>query len=43
LSSTGCAYRRRELAWVNGHEIGANFVRRPAKAVKSGATLSTHL
>jgi len=26
LSSTGCAYRRCELAWVNGHEIGANFV-----------------
>ena len=31
LSSTGCAYRRCELAWVNGHEIGANFVKRTTK------------
>jgi hypothetical protein len=42
LSSTGCAYRRCELAWVNGHEIGANFVRRPAKGVKLAASQSTH-
>jgi hypothetical protein len=34
LSSTGCAYRRCELAWVNGHEIGANFVRRSAKGAQ---------
>ena len=27
LSSTGCAYRRCKLAWVHGHEIGANFVK----------------
>lgn len=27
LSSTGLAYRRCELAWVNGGEIGATFVR----------------
>ena len=26
LSSTGLAYRRCELAWVNGEEIGARFV-----------------
>ena len=42
LSSTGCAYRRCELAWVNGHEIGANFVKRPAKSARSTAPLSTH-
>ena len=42
LSSTGCAYRRCELAWVNGHEIGANFVRRPTKSARSTAPLSTH-
>ena len=40
LSSTGCAYRRCELAWVNGHEIGANFVRRPVKGAKP--TAPTH-
>ena len=26
LSSTGLTYRRCELAWVNGEEIGARFV-----------------
>jgi PilZ domain len=26
LSSTGLTYRRCELAWVNGEEIGAKFV-----------------
>jgi PilZ domain len=26
LSSTGLAYRRCELAWVNGEEIGVNFL-----------------
>jgi hypothetical protein len=26
LSSTGLAYRRCELAWINGDEIGAKFV-----------------
>jgi hypothetical protein len=42
LSSTGCAYRRCELAWVNGHEIGANFVRRAAKSARSTAQLAMH-
>ena len=41
LSSTGLAYRRCELAWVNGDQIGVNFLktgdkkkkaRRPAEA-----------
>lgn len=28
LSSTGLAYRRCELDWVNGDRIGVNFLRR---------------
>jgi hypothetical protein len=31
LSSTGLAYRRCELSWVNGDLIGANFITRTAK------------
>src|SRR5438552_17045112 len=31
LSSTGLAYRRCELAWVNGDQIGAGFVRADKK------------
>ncbi|MBN9583973.1 MAG: PilZ domain-containing protein [Afipia sp.] len=27
LSSTGLAYRRCELAWVNGEQIGAGFLK----------------
>ena len=27
LSSSGLAYRRCELAWVNGNQIGVNFIR----------------
>lgn len=27
LSSTGLAYRRCELAWVNGEQIGVNFLK----------------
>ena len=27
LSSTGLAYRRCELAWVNGDQIGVNFLK----------------
>ncbi|MCK1439785.1 PilZ domain-containing protein [Bradyrhizobium sp. 15] len=27
LSSTGLAYRRCELAWVNGGEVGVTFIR----------------
>src|SRR4051794_13297820 len=34
LSSTGLAYRRCELAWVNGDQIGVNFLK-PAKRRKS--------
>ena len=31
LSSTGLAYRRCELSWVNGDQIGAKFVKYAAK------------
>jgi hypothetical protein len=27
LSSSGLAYRRCELAWVNGNQIGVNFIK----------------
>ena len=35
LSSTGLAYRRCELNWVNGGEIGVNFLRQRNKRTKS--------
>jgi hypothetical protein len=31
LSSTGLAYRRCELAWVNGDQIGVNFLKHDNK------------
>lgn len=31
LSSTGLAYRRCQLSWVNGDQIGAKFMKRIAK------------
>ena len=31
LSSTGLAYRRCELSWVNGDQLGASFVRQKTK------------
>lgn len=31
LSSTGLAYRRCELAWVNGEELGVTFIK-PGRA-----------
>ena len=40
LSSTGLAYRRCELAWVNGDQIGVNFLRhgdKKKKAARHGA------
>ena len=51
LSSTGLAYRRCELAWVNGDQIGVNFLkqadkkkkiaRRPSPATANRATGAT--
>ena len=37
LSSTGLAYRRCELAWVNGDQIGVNFLKQGDKKKKAGA------
>ena len=44
LSSTGLAYRRCELAWVNGDQIGVNFLqqgdnkkKKPARAQAADA------
>ena len=36
LSSTGLAYRRCELAWVNGDQIGVNFLKPSDKKKKAG-------
>jgi hypothetical protein len=35
LSSTGLAYRRCELSWVNGDQIGVNFIKTGEKKKKS--------
>ena len=37
LSSTGLAYRRCELAWVNGDQIGVNFLKLADKKKKAAA------
>ena len=36
LSATGLAFRRCELAWVNGNQIGANFLKLAEKRKKAG-------
>jgi hypothetical protein len=38
LSSTGLAYRRCELAWVNGDQIGVNFLKIGDKKKKTRST-----
>ena len=41
LSSTGLAYRRCELSWVNGDQIGVNFLKtgdKKKKSTRRGAT-----
>lgn len=35
LSSTGLAYRRCELNWINGGEIGVNFLKQRDRRAKS--------
>lgn len=35
LSSTGLAYRRCELSWVNGEQIGVNFLKQVDKKKKA--------
>ena len=37
LSSTGLAYRRCELAWVNGDQIGVNFLKTGRQEEEAGA------
>ena len=39
LSSTGLAYRRCELSWVNGDQIGVNFLKTGEKKKKADQTL----
>ncbi len=34
LSSTGLAYRRCELGWVNGEQLGVNFIKATDKKKK---------
>jgi hypothetical protein len=41
LSSTGLAYRRCELAWVNGDQIGVNFLKAADKKKKPARRGST--
>lgn len=36
LSTVGKAYRRCELAWVNGNEAGVHFIKSAGKKKKSG-------
>ncbi len=40
LSSTGLAYRRCQLAWVNGNQIGVNFLKQSQKRNGSAAKAS---
>jgi PilZ domain len=37
LSSTGLAYRRCELSWVNGDQLGAGFMKPSSKSDKSSS------
>ena len=37
LSSAGLAYRRCELSWVNGDQIGVNFLKPSEKKKRRGA------
>jgi hypothetical protein len=39
LSSTGLAYRRCELGWVNGDQIGVNFLKPGDKKKKTSRQL----
>ncbi len=44
LSSTGLAYRRCELAWVNGDQLGIYFLRQShgkGKASQKASVIST--
>ncbi len=41
LSSTGLAYRRCELSWVNGDQIGVNFLKTGRQEEKGGQALAS--
>src|ERR1700732_4393920 len=46
LSSTGLAYSRCELSWVNGDQIGVNFLKtgdKKKKATRRGAALAVEV
>ena len=43
LSSTGLAYRRCQLAWVNGDQIGARFISQTKKKRSSKNSADTEL
>jgi hypothetical protein len=43
LSSTGLAYRRCELAWVNGQEIGVNYRTTKARSKSKTKTALAHV
>jgi hypothetical protein len=42
LSSTGLAFRRCELAWVNGDQIGARFLTKDRKSKSVGRRSSAN-
>ncbi len=43
LSSTGLAYRRCELSWVNGEQIGVGFLKPDAKKKPSRRAANTQI
>lgn len=43
LSSTGLAYRRCELSWVNGDQIGVTFLKQVDKKKKAGRRSSAEV
>lgn len=43
LSSTGLAYRRCELSWVNGEQIGVNFLKPETKKKPPRKSPSSHV
>ena len=43
LSSTGLAYRRCELSWVNGDQIGVTFLKQVDKKKRSGRRNSNQM
>jgi hypothetical protein len=42
LSSTGLAYRRCEVTWVNGTEVGVTFLKQIERGLKPSQASSRH-